>query len=318
MDHIENNICPSINNQQLAAHREKKLAFARELQRRHFGLDPGDNDDDKMSVVTDSTWVDTKAPANFSKYLSNAGSVAGSMAGASTSALRPTPESTTRPNPVLFRARDAEFPKLSAQTGNANPASKNTQWGNKQLFPDAPPAVRPTPQQLEAIQQATRKAPEWHEFDPRNPRFKAAAYYSQFTRKYKCPHRNCFKSFDSPGALSGHLSSPAHREYLKVQCPTCLRWFEGMTALTQHSESQALRCNVRDTEEYRQFLDQMTAGVLDTTDLHDDGTNKYTVPAEAVKMFGGQKEHVQRVVQEQLKKEVEKKKTYWENRDVKW
>ena len=304
----------------MAARREEKLAFARELQRRHFGLDPDADDADDMSVATESTWVDTKGPANFSKYL---GSVAGSMVGSSTSALRPIPEATSRPNPVLFHMRDAELPQLSAQTGDASSASKNIQWGNKQLFPNAPPAVSPTPQQLEALQQAARK-PEWAEFDPRNPRFKASAYYSQFSRKYKCPHSNCFKGFDSPGGLCGHLSSPAHQDYLKVQCPTCLRWFEGMTALTQHSESQALRCKVRETEEYRQFLDQMTAGIVDTTDQHEDGTNKYMVPAEAEKVFGGQdrskqlREQAQQAVQDQLKREVDKKKTFWENRDINW
>lgn len=276
-----------------------------------------------MSVITESTVGGTtaKGPANFSKYLSKAGSVAASVAASRTSALRPTPAASTRPNPVLFRMRDDDFPTLSAQTGNATSTSKNTQWGNKQLFPDAPPAVRPTPQQPEPT---GNKETEWQDWDPRNPRFDASKHYSPYTRKYKCPHLNCFKSFGSATGLCGHLSSPAHGDYLKVQCPSCLRWFEGMTALTQHSESQALRCKVRTTEEYRQFLDQMTAGVVDTTDMHGDGTNKYTVPEEAEKVFGGQdrskqlREQARQAVEDQVKREVEKKKTYWENRSVEW
>lgn len=318
IDHFERDLCTKINNAQLAARRDEKLAFARELQRRHFGLDPDDDDadDDNMSVVTESTWVDTKGPANFSKYLT--GSVVGSMAGSisSTSALRPAPQATSRPNPVLFRMRDTEFPPIiSAQIGDANSASKNSQWGNKQLFPNSPPAVQ---------QAAENKKPEFQEWDPENPRFKASTHFNQFSRKYKCPHPNCFKSFGSPTALTGHLSSPAHRNYLKVQCPACLRWFDSMAALTQHSESQAERCNVRDTEEFRQFLDQMTAGVVDTVDHHEDGTNKYTVPAEAQKLFGGQdrskqlREQAHRAAQDQVKREVEKKKTYWDNHEVKW
>jgi hypothetical protein len=59
-----------------------------------------------------------------------------------------------------------------------------------------------------------------------------------------------------------------------------------MAALTAHAESQGVRCVLRETSGYRQFLDQLTAGILDTTEKHVDGTEKYSVPAAARATFG--------------------------------
>ncbi len=71
-----------------------------------------------------------------------------------------------------------------------------------------------------------------------------------------------------------------------MQCPRCSKWFDSIAALTAHAESQGVRCVLRETNGYRQFLDQLTAGILDTTERHDDGTEKYSVPAEARNTFG--------------------------------
>lgn len=59
-----------------------------------------------------------------------------------------------------------------------------------------------------------------------------------------------------------------------------------MAALVAHASSQSVRCNVRHTDGYRQFLDQLTAGIVDTTEKHGDGTEKYAVPEEARAQFG--------------------------------
>lgn len=59
-----------------------------------------------------------------------------------------------------------------------------------------------------------------------------------------------------------------------------------MAALVTHASSQSVRCNIRHTDGYRQFLDQLTAGIVDTTETHGDGTAKYAVPEEARKTFG--------------------------------
>jgi hypothetical protein len=59
-----------------------------------------------------------------------------------------------------------------------------------------------------------------------------------------------------------------------------------MAAITAHAESQGVRCNLRETNGYRQFLDQLTTGIVDTTARNDDGTERYEVPDEARARFG--------------------------------
>lgn len=71
-----------------------------------------------------------------------------------------------------------------------------------------------------------------------------------------------------------------------MQCPHCYRWFNSMAAITQHAESQGVRCIIRATDGYRQFLDQLTAGIVDTTEKNNEGKEKYRVPQEAREVFG--------------------------------
>ena len=59
-----------------------------------------------------------------------------------------------------------------------------------------------------------------------------------------------------------------------------------MAAMTAHAESQSVRCDLRETNGYRQYLDQLTAGMLDTASKHGDGTKKYAVPDAAREFFG--------------------------------
>ncbi len=58
-----------------------------------------------------------------------------------------------------------------------------------------------------------------------------------------------------------------------------------MSALTAHAESQSVRCRIRETEGFRHFMDQATAGILDTVEKHADGTEKYEVADEARERF---------------------------------
>lgn len=49
------------------------------------------------------------------------------------------------------------------------------------------------------------------------------------------------------------------------------------TALIQHAESQAKKCDIRNTTEYKHALDQV-GGLISITGLHDnDKTKKYKV-----------------------------------------
>ncbi len=71
-----------------------------------------------------------------------------------------------------------------------------------------------------------------------------------------------------------HLGSPAH-DHIKYHCPHCLRAFDSATGLAQHAESQSVRCRIRETDQYGQFVDQLTAGMADVQGRHDDNTIRY-------------------------------------------
>ncbi|KAK3299246.1 uncharacterized protein B0H64DRAFT_317249 [Chaetomium fimeti] len=169
----------------------------------------------------------------------------------------------------------------------AHPAGKQlaSAWAaKKNLFPDAPAPVRPPPG--EDVQPVVAKESRWSEHDPRNPGWNARKYFVTYLNKYKCPHDRCPKSFPSVAGLRGHLLSGPHTGLHKVQCPRCFKWFNTMAAITAHAESQSVRCDLHRTDGYRQLLDQMTAGMIDTAGKHEDGTLKYTVPDAARQYFG--------------------------------
>lgn len=80
----------------------------------------------------------------------------------------------------------------------------------------------------------------------------------------------------SQSAFLQHLKSPAHRNE-KLQCTKCLRYYATATALTQHMESQGVRCNVRETNTYNTVVDEVTGGVAALFGKHEDDTVKYKV-----------------------------------------
>ncbi|KAK4156339.1 hypothetical protein C8A00DRAFT_12747 [Chaetomidium leptoderma] len=264
IEHIEKNRCKKVKNDDYAARREEKLAFARGLQRRHNGEDV--DLADHLSVanlsLTEESMATQKGPQNFTQFLSRTKDVPVGIP--SLSSLRPKADRTVRPNPVTF-----------------------AMMKKKNLFPDAPAAVRPTAEKMGALQKpAETKQPEWPAHDPRNPQWDPAKYYVKYINKYKCPHDRCPKSFPSAAGLRSHLLSAKHAGLLKVQCPHCYKWFDSMAAITAHAESQGVRCTIRETNGYRQFIDQLTAGIVDTAGSHGDGTEKYVVPQEARQVFG--------------------------------
>lgn len=93
------------------------------------------------------------------------------------------------------------------------------------------------------------------------------------------------KSFPSGAGLRTHLLSARHSGLARVQCPRCCRWFDTVAALTAHAVAPGAKCEIRKTDNYRQFLDQLTAGIIDTTEKHGDGTAKFSVPDEARERF---------------------------------
>ncbi len=130
------------------------------------------------------------------------------------------------------------------------------------------------------------------------------------------------KAFPSDRGLIAHLDSVAHQGPGKLQCPYCLKYFKSAAALTQHSESQSLRCGIRHTDEFRPFFDQLTGGVADVVGLHKDSTNRYEVTQEALIKFGTQgmrEEHRVKKMEEFEEKDRARREGYWQNKNnVAW
>ncbi|KAH8672855.1 hypothetical protein BGZ60DRAFT_527149 [Tricladium varicosporioides] len=113
-------------------------------------------------------------------------------------------------------------------------------------------------------------------YNPDTLGFNAEKYYVPALRKYKCPHRGCKKSNNNKSAFIQHLRSAAHAKG-NFQCRKCLRTFGTATALTQHSASQGVRCDVRNTEAYSAVVDEFTAGTAAPVGHHTDETIRYAV-----------------------------------------
>jgi hypothetical protein len=143
------------------------------------------------------------------------------------------------------------------------------------VFPGAPPAIAPPVALMENLT-TSGSSPEslYAEHDPHDPNFKASRYYNDFTRGYKCPHVGCKKNLTPATAFIQHLKSPIHMELQKVNCPHCLRPFPSATALTQHIESQAIRCSARKLD-YVDILVEDITQVVTTDGLYPDETVKY-------------------------------------------
>lgn len=95
------------------------------------------------------------------------------------------------------------------------------------------------------------------------------------------------KNFGSAATLISHLKAGSHN-ITKLQCPGCLRWFKDASSLTAHSESETNRCQIRYSENYRVYLDQLTGGMADVVGKNEDNTIRYEVSTEAIIKFGPQ------------------------------
>ncbi|ATZ52830.1 hypothetical protein BCIN_08g04580 [Botrytis cinerea B05.10] len=146
-------------------------------------------------------------------------------------------------------------------------------------------------------------------YDPKDPSFRSQRYWVAFTRKYQCPHRFCKKSYDAETAFIQHLLSAIHTSDNRLICPNCYRGFGTYTALTQHCESQGVRCKIREAVNYGKVVNDITASVADVVGKHEDETVKYTVKEEG---FGD----LAKKYREAGEKNAKKKVNYWENRET--
>lgn len=91
-------------------------------------------------------------------------------------------------------------PDALAGDGNSWPKGSGDEnaWAKKKnLFPNAPDAIKPTVGQLQRLQDDQRDTEERERekrlcmAEPNSPMFKAEEFWNEFSRKYKCPHKYC-------------------------------------------------------------------------------------------------------------------------------
>ncbi|KAB8295933.1 hypothetical protein EYC80_008753 [Monilinia laxa] len=155
---------------------------------------------------------------------------------------------------------------------------------------------------------------EYAPYDPKDPTFRAQRYWVPFTQKFKCPQKLCKKSFDTESGLTQHLLSVAHAGNNRLICPNCYRSFGTYTALTQHCESQGVRCKIREADNYGRVVDDITASVADVIGRHDDETVRYTVNKEG---WGDIEalSHITRRHKEAEENNSNKRANYWKEHD---
>ncbi|RBR23054.1 uncharacterized protein FIESC28_04049 [Fusarium coffeatum] len=261
--HIQKD-CPRIDNETIESLREKKLEFSNALvaatkeplKSAYGGYMPGASD-------ASSTWgfEESRPFVNDKDAFPTLGAGIGSQ----------------------MRNKENVRENINSGSGpqvNSKGKEKANDWNQgKNLFPDAPAAQKPTQQQLD---QAT--APNARDayglmsiHNPSHPNFNVGRYACQFTGKYNCPVASCTKTFKSGPALLGHLKSEAHSE-TKYRCPYCLNTFNSLTAIVQHAESNGVKCKIREMDNFRPYLDQLLAGLVDVkTEKNKDGTLQFVV-----------------------------------------
>ncbi|CAK7210950.1 hypothetical protein SBRCBS47491_000952 [Sporothrix bragantina] len=119
---------------------------------------------------------------------------------------------------------------------------------------------------------------------PEHPRFNIFRYKNKINGRFNCPHDICLragKNFKTAGSLIGHLRNEDVHSTLRVQCPSCFRFFTSVNALTQHCESQSSRCQFRESDDYLPFLNILTAGVAEVQGRNVDMTLAYNVQPTA-------------------------------------
>ncbi|ESZ96375.1 hypothetical protein SBOR_3207 [Sclerotinia borealis F-4128] len=207
----------------------------------------------------------------------------------------------------------------------------NSIWDSQHIIANARKPVSPPPKAAAPVTDAIARTgglpplrmrplvnplpeKEYAPYDPKDPAFRAQRYWVPFTKKYKCPHRLCKKSSDTESGFVQHLLSVAHAGNNRLICPNCYRAFGTYTALTQHCESQGVRCKIREADNYGRVVDDITASVADVVGRHEDETVKYTVNKEGwgdieAKAFMARKRR------EMEEKKSKNRANYWKDHD---
>ncbi|KAL2075084.1 hypothetical protein VTL71DRAFT_26 [Oculimacula yallundae] len=195
---------------------------------------------------------------------------------------------TSRPPTNQIGQTSANIPTISRpdtqQIGQSSAKIQPTPnpWGSKNLFPDAPAAVEPPVDLLTSLSIGpTAATPVYRQFDPADPNFRASRFYVNLLQKWKCPYPGCNVSSKTQQAFVNHLNSPTHSDE-KFQCLRCYRYYSSATALAQHAESQGVRCNIRETDDFGLVVRGITADTATTNGRLQDNTVRYEINPDAV------------------------------------
>ncbi|KAI1496533.1 hypothetical protein F5X99DRAFT_422031 [Biscogniauxia marginata] len=269
MHHIEQKQCPVIFPSVVEARRDERLKFAQALQDRNpatrkklYFHPPSVTKDDGV----------TKTRLEFDCHRPHDSPDANK--------LYFRPDDFPRTAVQKFRSGDSKAPDLL--TGdNSDPLEQKpgNAWAQKkQLFPNSFQAVPPPPELMENLRQpgpgASSVRPSGERIiDPDDPDFNASLFKCPILGTFKCPYIRCKVKPKTANGLIMHLRSPVHSN-VDISCPACKNVFKTMTAWVQHTESSTT-CNIRDTEDYRPALGQLTGGILD---VHPTKTMKNNTP----------------------------------------
>lgn len=156
---------------------------------------------------------------------------------------------------------------------SAPPASVKVARGNQ---------ITDLTKNMAAVKIEEKRAPfDPHRPDPNHPDFVASKYWIAFSNNYRCPHAGCKNTSSNIFQFKAHLGSPKHQKR-RVQCHLCLRYFDCMASLAQHSSAQGLRCQIRNSDHYEGEVDRITAGVARTDGLWNDDTIRYTADKKKI------------------------------------
>lgn len=89
-----------------------------------------------------------------------------------------------------------------------------------------------------------------------------------------------------PAGLNFHLKSPAHKAGMRISCPYCSRRFVTMTDAIAHAETTSQKCQIRESDLFREFIANISGGLIDVFMTKPDGiafhVPRYVVPTNTL------------------------------------
>ncbi|KAI1821553.1 hypothetical protein F4861DRAFT_551685 [Xylaria intraflava] len=246
--HLESGKCPVILPSDIAKLRKQKLDFAEQLEKRRVttgnflsGFDAPEDliKTDSLAPVSKETAPDqVVVPDNY---------------------MGPVVPLLSTGNAYRMYYRNEDFPDLPTKRNvPTGPTQGVDGWANDKATSQTLNGAPTNPTEGEPQGAPARLVI----IDPDAPGFNVNVFFDQDYKKYACPHRTCFKKFPLRMGLIRHLLSPDHTGG-RFHCIRCNKVFATVSRLISHMETATRRCCVRDSDEFRTALGQLTGGIVD-------------------------------------------------------